>query len=94
MRISTESVGFSRTSQLFINPTVNYKKLFLFGFYSLSYGKDDNEGLPADPYNLRAEWGPSSFGDVRHRAVLGTGIPLPWKITATPFFTCQQRNAL
>ena len=86
VRILTESVGFSRTSQLFINPTVNYKKLFLFGFYALSYGKDDNEGMPADPYNLRAEWGPSSFGDVRHRAVLGTGIPLPWKITATPFF--------
>jgi len=86
VRILTESVGFSRTRQFFINPSVNYKKLFMFGFYSLSYGKDDNEGLPADPYNLRAEWGPSSFGDVRHRAVLGTGIPLPWKITATPFF--------
>jgi hypothetical protein len=86
VRILTESVGFSRTNQLFLNPTVNYKKLFLFGFYALSYGEDDNEGLPANPYNLRAEWGPSTFGDVRHRAVLGTGIPLPWKITATPFF--------
>jgi Carboxypeptidase regulatory-like domain/TonB dependent receptor len=86
VRILTESVGFSRTSQFFINPTVNYKKLFMFGFYALSYGEDDNEGLPANPYNLRAEWGPSSFGDVRSRAVLGTGIPLPWKITATPFF--------
>ena len=86
VRLLTESVGFSRTSQFFINPTVNYKRLFMFGFYALSYGKDDNEGLPADPYNLRAEWGPSSFGDVRHRAVLGTGIPLPWKISATPFF--------
>ena len=30
---------------------------------------DNNEGLPADPYNLRAEWGPSSYGDIRHRAV-------------------------
>jgi hypothetical protein len=87
LRLLTESVGFSRTSQLFINPTVNYKRVFLFGFYALSYGKDDNEGLPADPYNLKAEWGPSSFGDVRHRGVLGTGIPLPWKITASPFFT-------
>jgi hypothetical protein len=86
VRILTESVGFSRTSQFFINPSVNYKKLFMFGFYSLSYGEDDNEGLPANPYNLRAEWGPSSFGDVRSRAVLGTGIPLPWKITVTPFF--------
>lgn len=87
VRLLTESVGFSRTSQFFINPQVNYKKLFLFGFYALSYGEDDNEGLPANPYNLRAEWGPSSFGDVRHRAVLGTGIPLPWKISASPFFT-------
>lgn len=86
VRLLTESVGFSRTSQLFINPTLNYKRVFLFGFYALSYGKDDNEGLPANPYNLGAEWGPSSFGDVRHRAVLGTGIPLPWKITASPFF--------
>lgn len=86
VRILTESVGFSRTNQLFINPTVNYKKIFLFGFYALSYGMDDNEGLPANPYNLRAEWGPSSYGDVRHRAVLGTGIPLPWKITVSPFF--------
>lgn len=86
VRLAEEPVGFSRTNQLFINPTVNYKRLFLFGFYALSYGKDDNEGLPANPYNLRAEWGPSSFGDVRSRAVLGTGIPLPWKITATPFF--------
>ena len=86
VRIMTESVGFSRTSQFFISPTVNYKKLFLFGFYSLSYGKDDNEGLPANPYNLRAEWGPSSFGDIRHRVVVGTGIPLPGKITVNPFF--------
>ena len=52
-----------------------------------SYGGDNNEGFPANPYNLRAEWGPSSYGDVRHRAVLGTGIPLPWKISASPFFT-------
>lgn len=86
VRMLTESVGFSRTSQFSISPTVNYKRLFLFGFYTLSYGKDDNEGLPMNPYNLRAEWGPSSFGDLHHRAVLGTGIPLPWKITVNPFF--------
>jgi hypothetical protein len=46
---------------------------------------DDNEGLPADPYNLRAEWGPSSYGDVRHRAVLGTTVPLRWKFSVSPF---------
>ncbi len=46
---------------------------------------DDNEGLPADPYNLRAEWGPSSYGDVRHRMVLGTTIPLRWRFSVNPF---------
>ena len=86
VRLAEESVGFSRTNQLFINPTVNYKRLFLFGFYALSYGEDDNETLAANPYNLRSDWGPSSYAGIRNRAVLGTGIPLPWKITATPFF--------
>jgi len=84
-RFLTESTGFSRTNQLFVSPTVNYKKMFLFGFYALSYGKDDNEGQPSDPYNLRAEWGPSSFGDVRHRMVMGSSLPLPWKISVSPF---------
>lgn len=84
-RFLSESVGFSRTNQLFISPNVNYKKLFLFGFYALSYGRDDNEGQPANPYDLRAEWGPSTFADVRHRGVIGTNIPLWWKLSISPF---------
>jgi hypothetical protein len=79
IRILTESTGFTRTQQLTITPTVNYKKLFLAGFYTLSFGKSDAEGLPADPYNLRAEWGPSSFSDVRHRATVLFTTPLPTK---------------
>jgi hypothetical protein len=59
--------------------------LFVFGFYSLSYGKDDNEGQPNNPYNLRAEWGPSTFADVRHRFVTGTGLPLLKGFTVSPF---------
>jgi hypothetical protein len=85
VRLLTESTGFSRTNQLILTPTVNYKKMFLFGFYALSYGKDDNEGLPADPYNLRAEWGPSTFADVRHRVIIGSNIPLPFKFSVMPF---------
>lgn len=85
VRLLTESNGFSRSHQLFIAPNLNYKKLFLFGFYSLSYGRDDNEGQPANPYDLRAEWGPSSFADVRHRAVLGSSLPLPWRFSVNPF---------
>jgi hypothetical protein len=87
LRILTESSGVSRTHQLFFSPNVNYKKMFLFGFYVYSHGKDDNEGEPANPNNLQAEYGPSTFADVRHRFVVGTSIPLPLKISVSPFIT-------
>ena len=87
LRYLTEATGFSRTHQIQVTPSVNYKKLFVFGFYALSYGRTDAEGQAADPYNLRQEWGPSSFGDVRHRMVVGTSLPLPWKIAVSPFIT-------
>jgi hypothetical protein len=86
-RFITDSSGYSRTQQVFVNPNVNFKKFSLFGFYSLSYGKDNNEGQPANPYNLSAEWGPSTYGDVRHRMVVGFSAPLPWKVTLSPFIT-------
>jgi hypothetical protein len=89
IRLLNETTGFSRTNQLMVSPNINYKKLFLFGFYALSYGKDDNEGQPANPYNLRAEWGPSTYADVRHRFVLGTSIPLPLKVSISPFIVLQ-----
>jgi hypothetical protein len=85
LRELTESNGFSRTNQLIFSPNISYKKLFLFGFYALSYGMDDNEGAPANPYNLRAEWGPSTYGNVRNRVVVGTSLPLPWQLSISPF---------
>ena len=85
IRLITETSGVSRSHQIFISPNVNFKKIFLFGFYALSYGQDNNEGNPADPYNLRAEWGPSSYTDVRNRGVLGSSIPLFWRLTVNPF---------
>ncbi len=85
VRFWEESTGFSRTNQLIVSPHINYKKIFVFGFYSYSHGKDDNEGQPANPYDLRAEWGPSTYGDVRHRAVVGMSLPLPWKVSINPF---------
>ena len=93
-RILTETTGFSRMQQLVISPNISYKKLFLFGFYSYGHGRSDAEGNPADPYNLRAEWGPSSFGDIRHRFVVGTSIPTFWKVSISPFITGSQRLAL
>ena len=85
IRLLTESAGLSRLNQLIASANVNRKKLFLFGYYALSHGMDNNEGLPADPHRLRAEWGPSTYGDVRHRAVLGGAVPLPWKASVSPF---------
>jgi hypothetical protein len=80
-----ESNGFSRTNQFILSPNVSYKKLFLFGFYSYSVGKDDNEGAPANPYNLKEEWGPSTFANVHNRGVIGTNIPLPYGFSISPF---------
>ncbi len=85
LRLLTESTGLSRSHQLVFSPNVNYKKIFLFGFYGLSYGKTNAEGVAADPYNLNAEWGPSSFADIRHRFLLGTNVPLPLKFSVSPF---------
>ena len=89
IRLLTETVGFSRSNMLLVSPNVNFGKIFLFGFYGLSYGMDDNEGQPANPYNLRAEWGPSSYSDIRHRLLLGSSLPLLWKFTISPFFLVQ-----
>jgi hypothetical protein len=85
VRLLTETTGFSRTHQLVVSPNINYKKLFLFGFYSYSHGQTDAEGMPANPYDLKAEWGPSSFADVRHRFLMGTNIPMPLKFSLSPF---------
>lgn len=85
IRLLSEDAGISRQSQLVANLNVNRKRVTLFGYYALSYGKDNNEGQPADPYNLHAEWGPSTYGDVRHRAVFGSTESLPWKISVSPF---------
>jgi hypothetical protein len=85
IRLLTESSGVSRQHQLLANINGQWHRVVIFGFYALSYGDDDNEGLPADPYNLRAEWGPSTYGDVRHRVALGADVPLPGKWSVSPF---------
>ena len=85
IRLLTESAGASDLNQLVAGANVNYRKLYLFGNYTLSYGMANNEGLPADPYNLRAEWGPTSYGDIRHRAAGGASVPLPGKFSISAF---------
>jgi hypothetical protein len=85
VRLLTESAGLMRLNQLIVNPTLNFKRVMLFGYYALSYGGDNNEGQPADPYNLHAEWGPSTWGDVRHKLVAMAMLKVPWSFSVTPF---------
>ena len=85
VRLLAESSGVSRQHQLVANVNAQWHGLFLFGFYALSYGDDDNEGPPANPYNLRAEWGPSTYGDLRHRLALGGTLQLPRHWAVSPF---------
>jgi hypothetical protein len=73
-----ETSGLADQRQFSINPTLNYKKLSVFGSYTLMKTVADFEGLAADPYNLRAEWAPS-FGDIRHRVNVSPTFPLPVK---------------
>jgi hypothetical protein len=91
----TESAGVSRLNQLVVTPSVSYRRLMLFGFYALSFGRDDTSCVPtaayspaacapANPYNLRAEWGPSTYGDVRNRLVTELSIPLPLRFSMMP----------
>ncbi|MBI4910282.1 MAG: TonB-dependent receptor [Acidobacteria bacterium] len=85
MRLLTETVGFSRNSMIAISPNISWKKLILFGHYSYGHGRSDAEGLPANPYDLRAEYGPSGFQDVRHRIFMGTNLTLKYGVSISPF---------
>jgi hypothetical protein len=85
VRMMTETTGVARQQQLVINPTFNYKKINIFGNYVLTYTKADFDGLPADHYNLRAEYA-RAFGDIRHRLNIGPTFPLPFKLLANTLF--------
>ncbi len=88
LRVLTESVGVSRTHQVVFSPSVNYKRLQMFGFYGISFGKDNITSSPADPYNLRAR-----MGTVRilrrtpARDHWFEQFTLPWNISLSPFLT-------
>jgi len=85
VRMLTETTGFARQRQFVINPTINYKRLSIFGNYVLQYTYADFDGLPADHYNLRADY-TRAFGDIRHRVNLGPTFPLPLKMLVNTVF--------
>jgi carboxypeptidase family protein len=78
-----ESTGQTDTDRWTVN--VNYSKpdrrIFLGGNYQLARAynfTDSPYSLPANNYDLAAEWGPSSR-DVRHRLFSFLAFPLPMK---------------
>jgi hypothetical protein len=86
IRLLAESAGLSRQNQFMAQTNVNAGRVSLFETYTLSYGEDNNEGIPANPYDLRAEWGPSSYGAIRHRLLAGGSIPMPAGFSLSLFF--------
>jgi hypothetical protein len=61
----------------------------LFGNYTLSWTNSDSDGatsLPADNYNLAAEWG-RAYTDRRHSVFVGGRISLPYGFNLSPFIT-------
>jgi len=67
VRLLTESTGFSRSDQLIISPSVNYKKMFLFASNMLATAK------PTPRVNRRILTIFMPSGDRRHSLMSGSG---------------------
>lgn len=60
-------------------------------YYVLAKANSDTDGtgtLPANPYDLRTEYGRAS-GDIRHRFVMTGNFRAPWGISLNPFVIIQ-----
>ena len=82
-----ESRGTFKQNQLIASANVRRAKFSLFSFYTLNYANSNTSGassFPSVPYDLSADFGRASF-DVRHRAVVGGSLNLPYRITLSPF---------
>jgi len=65
------------------------KRVSLNGFYMYGRAYSNTDGvntLPADPYSMQGEYGPSSL-DVRNRVFIGGTISAWWGLLLAPFFT-------
>jgi hypothetical protein len=82
------SDGLLDQNQMIINVSNRFSRnLTLFGNYMLGKAMSNTDGasfLPANPYDLADEWGRSGF-DVRHRAVMGGSVMMPWNVRLNPF---------
>jgi hypothetical protein len=84
-----QSSGLFNQWQLITNvrSQVN-KRISLNGFYMYGRAYSNTDGvntLPANPYSMAGEYGPSSL-DVRNRVFVGGTITAPWNVLLAPFF--------
>ena len=65
------------------------RTFMLFGNYTLSWANSNADGamsLPADNYNLAAEWG-RAYTDRRHSIFIGGRVTLPYGFNLSPMIT-------
>ena len=83
-----ESTARVRGTQLHtgLNINVPARRMMIFANYSFVDQQNDADGpfsLPADSYDLAAEWGPAA-GMPRHTASAVVNLPLPYRLPARP----------
>jgi len=81
-----ESTGVLNQNQLIVNVNARVNsKISLNGGYFFSHANSDTGGgLPANDYNLAAEYSRANY-DVHHRGVLAGSIATKWDIRLSPF---------
>lgn len=83
-----QSVGTFKQTMAMVNVNTSIGKwLTLFTRYSYGDAHSNTDGLgtmPADPYNIAADWGRSSL-DLEHNFFLGGSIFAPWGLRFSPF---------
>jgi len=81
-----ESTGILNQNQLIVNVNARVNsKISLNGGYFFSHANSDTGGgLPANDYNLAAEYSRANY-DVHHRGVLAGTIATKWDIRLSPF---------
>jgi hypothetical protein len=91
-----ESTGLTQIDRFMVN--VNYaipeKRFFMGGNYQLGRASnyaDNPFSLPADNYDLEAEWGPS-LQDIRHRMFAMVNFGVPWAMRLGIFTQAQSAS--
>jgi hypothetical protein len=83
-----ESSGVYNQNQLITNVRTQVSRnISLNGFYMYGHANSNTDGintLPANPYSMAGEYGPSSL-DIHHRAFMGGTITTKWRMQLSPF---------